>query len=106
MQEERGMYPSNRRFLSIIGILAMLVSAFSWAAPAQPVQAAPGSVTSAGSLDTAIGCANAWDPACAAAHLTYDANDDLWQNTWTIPAGNWQYKAALNDSWNENYGLN
>ncbi|HEX8969752.1 MAG TPA: alpha-amylase family glycosyl hydrolase, partial [Chloroflexota bacterium] len=47
----------------------------------------------------------AWDPTCAAAHLTYDANDDVWQNTWTVPAGNWEYKAALNDSWNENYGL-
>ncbi|HTP06910.1 MAG TPA: alpha-amylase family glycosyl hydrolase [Anaerolineae bacterium] len=65
----------------------------------------PTSVTIAGSLDPALGCANAWDPACAAAHVVYDANDDVWQQTWTIPAGNWEYKAALNDSWTENYGL-
>jgi glycosidase len=65
----------------------------------------PTSVTVAGSLDPALGCASAWDPTCAAAHLAYDANDDVWQNTWTVPAGSWEYKAALDDSWNENYGL-
>ena len=32
--------------------------------------------------------------------------DDVWQGSWQIPAGSYQYKAALNDSWAENYGLN
>ncbi|BDG02434.1 alpha-amylase [Anaeromyxobacter oryzae] len=73
--------------------------------------ATPSSVTIAGDLEPALGCANAWDPSCAAAHLTYDANDDVWQSVvtattpWSIPAGNWNYKAALNDGWDENYGL-
>ena len=44
-------------------------------------------------------------PDCAAAHLTYDANNDVWQGTFSLPAGNYEYKAALNDSWDENYGL-
>src|SRR5512147_933075 len=66
----------------------------------------PTSVTIAGDLQSELGCANDWDPACAATHLGYDATDDVWQGTFNIPAGNWQYKAALNDSWNENYGLN
>jgi len=39
-------------------------------------------------------------------HLTYDASDDVWQGTFTIPFGNAEYKAPLNDSWTENYGLN
>ena len=65
----------------------------------------PTSVTVAGSLQSEIGCAADWDPACAATHLTYDASDDVWQGTFSIPAGNYDYKAALNDSWNENYGL-
>ena len=26
--------------------------------------------------------------------------------TFTVPAGSWEYKAALNDSWDENYGAN
>jgi glycosidase len=91
---------------SILLIAAMLLSSFAAMGTPRHVLAAPTTVTIAGSLDAAIGCAGDWDPACAAAHLTYDATDDVWQNTWTIPAGGWEYKAALNDSWNENYGLN
>jgi len=34
-----------------------------------------------------------------------DAGDDVWQGTWVLPAGSWEYKAALNDAWDENYGL-
>ena len=28
------------------------------------------------------------------------------QETFTVPAGSWEYKATLNDSWDENYGAN
>src|SRR5690242_3245671 len=65
----------------------------------------PTSVTIAGSLQSEAGCSGDWDPSCAATHLTYDAADDVWQGTWSLPAGNYQYKAALNNSWDENYGL-
>ena len=65
----------------------------------------PTSVTVAGDLQSALGCANNWDPACAATHLAYDPTDDVWQGTFSLPAGNYQYKAALNGSWDENYGL-
>ena len=37
--------------------------------------------------------------------LAYDASDDVWQGTFSLPAGSYEYKAALNDSWDENYGL-
>src|SRR5689334_24925138 len=66
----------------------------------------PTSVTVAGDLQSEAGCGGDWDPTCAATHLTYDATDDVWQGTFNLPAGNYQYKAALNDSWTENYGLN
>jgi glycosidase len=65
----------------------------------------PTSVTIAGDLQSELGCGGDWDAGCAATHLTYDAGDDVWQGTWTVPAGSWQYKATLNDSWDENYGL-
>ncbi|AHG89807.1 hypothetical protein J421_2270 [Gemmatirosa kalamazoonensis] len=65
----------------------------------------PTSVTVAGSFQSELGCAGDWDPACAVTHLTYDAGDDVWQGTWTLPAGSWEYKAALNGAWDENYGL-
>ena len=66
----------------------------------------PANVTIAGSLQSELGCPGDWDPTCALAHLTYDASDDIWQGSWAIPAGSYEYKAALNDSWDENYGQN
>src|SRR3954468_17562806 len=65
----------------------------------------PTSVTIAGSLQSEAGCSGDWQPDCAATHLTYDANDDVWQGTFALPSGSYEYKAALNDSWDENYGL-
>jgi hypothetical protein len=41
-----------------------------------------------------------------AAGLVYDASDEAWHRSFPMPAGSFEYKAALNDSWNENYGLN
>jgi len=64
----------------------------------------PVNVTIAGSLQDELGCPSDWDPSCAATYLTYDASDDVWQQIFTIPTGSYEYKAALNDSWDENYG--
>ena len=66
----------------------------------------PTSVTIAGSLQSELGCAADWDPACAATHLAFDSGDAVWQGSFDLPAGNWEYKAALNGSWDENYGKN
>ena len=65
----------------------------------------PTTVTIAGSLQSEAGCPADWEPACAATHLVYDAGDDVWQGSFTLPAGGYEYKAALNDAWTENYGL-
>ena len=64
----------------------------------------PSSVTVAGSLQAELGCSGDWQPDCAATRLGYDAGDDAWQGVFNVPAGSWEYKAALNDSWDENYG--
>ncbi|MDF1552573.1 MAG: PKD domain-containing protein [Deferrisomatales bacterium] len=66
----------------------------------------PASVTLAGSLQAELGCPGDWQPDCAVTGLAYDGDDDVWQQTLTIPAGSWEYKAALNGTWVENYGLN
>jgi pullulanase-type alpha-1,6-glucosidase len=67
---------------------------------------APQFVTVAGDLQSELGCPNDWMPDCAATHLAYDPVDDVWQGTFNVPAGSYQYKAALNNSWTENYGAN
>lgn len=65
----------------------------------------PSNVTIAGDLQSVAGCAGNWQADCAATHLLYDANDDVWQATFALTAGSYQYKATLNDAWTENYGL-
>ncbi|MCP3934841.1 MAG: pullulanase-type alpha-1,6-glucosidase, partial [Actinomycetia bacterium] len=62
------------------------------------------SVTIAGSLQDEAGCPGDWQPDCVATHLGYDADDDVWQGTFNLPTGNYEYKAAIDDSWDENYG--
>src|SRR5919199_164439 len=66
----------------------------------------PATVGIPGDYQHAVGCPGDWQPDCALTKLTYDARDDVWQGSWTVPAGSWQYKAALNNSWDENYGAN
>jgi glycosidase len=67
---------------------------------------APTAVTVAGSLQSELGCSGDWDPGCAATHLTYDGADEAWQRSFSVPAGSWEYKAPLNNGWDENYGAN
>jgi pullulanase-type alpha-1,6-glucosidase len=71
-----------------------------------PPPAQPASVTIAGSLQDELGCPGDWQPDCAATHLGFDAEDTVWQGVFAVPAGDWEYKAALNDSWDVNYGAN
>jgi alpha-amylase len=63
-----------------------------------------GSVTVAGSLQSEMGCPQDWQPACAASHLTFNRNNGLWEGTVQIPAGTYEYKVAIDDSWDVNYG--
>jgi glycosidase len=66
---------------------------------------APTAVTIAGSLQSELGCSGDWQPDCVTTHLTYDASDEVWQGTFSVPTGSWEYKAPLNNAWDENYGL-
>jgi hypothetical protein len=52
----------------------------------------PASVTIAGSLQSELGCAGDWDAGCSSTHLTFDAADDAWQGTFSVPAGDWEYR--------------
>lgn len=66
--------------------------------------AQPGAVSVPGTHNSEMGCAADWEPACAGAQLTLDPNDQIWKGTFTIPAGTYGYKYAIDNSWTENYG--
>ncbi|MDX2161007.1 MAG: extracellular solute-binding protein [bacterium] len=69
-----------------------------------PPEDGPQAVSIPGSLNAAIGCPADWSPECPNAQLAYNANSDVWMATFDIPAGSYEYKAALNGTWDENYG--
>ncbi|MFC6358894.1 pullulanase-type alpha-1,6-glucosidase [Luteococcus peritonei] len=64
----------------------------------------PDAVSVPGSHNTEMGCAEDWAPACDKAQLSLDAKDQVWKGTYQIPAGEQAYKAAIDKSWDENYG--
>jgi len=83
--------------------------------PGTPVVAdAESIVTIPGEHNSEMGCAADWQPTCTAAELTLQA-DGRWSGTFALPAGTYQYKAAIgaayyeaqgaqNGAWHENYG--
>jgi len=64
----------------------------------------PASVSVPGDHNSEMGCAGDWAPDCDQAQLTRDTKDDVWKGTYTIPAGEHAFKAAIDRSWAENYG--
>jgi glycosidase len=88
----------RRRVLTAALAVAVVVSGLT----AAPAHAATQTVTLVGDLQSELGCAADWDPACAATHLT--ASGGSWSRSFTVPAGSYQFKIAINDGWTENYG--
>ncbi|HEX6920731.1 MAG TPA: alpha-amylase family glycosyl hydrolase [Actinomycetes bacterium] len=74
----------------------------------------PQAVSIPGSHGSEIGCPDSstdggsdpgdWDPTCPQAQLALDADDDIWKTTVSPAAGGYAFKAAIDKSWDENYG--
>lgn len=62
-----------------------------------------GMVNIPGSFQLLIGCGGDWDPACEASALQ-QGDDGLYTLTADIPAGEYEFKVALDGSWTVNYG--
>ncbi len=89
------------RVLLTIG-LAVLIGAAPALANHTPV---PSTVTLVGSLQSELGCPGDWQPECGQTHLQPVAGSPgLFRGTFDVPAGGYEYKVALNGSWDENYG--
>jgi pullulanase-type alpha-1,6-glucosidase len=65
----------------------------------------PTQVTLVGSLQSELGCPGDWQPECVATGLAPVAGaPGVFRGTFDVPAGGFEYKVALNGSWDENYG--
>lgn len=105
----------RKNILHMLAICAIMTASFSSVfASAAWAQSTPNpdSVNIPGTHQDELGCSGEWQPDCANTQLTYDLEDDVWQGTYEIQPANDadkigpRYKAALNGSWGENYGLN
>ena len=86
-------------FVCLAGMLAVAPAASADHTPT------PGTVALVGSLQSELGCPGDWQPECAATRLQPVAGSPgLFRATFDVPAGSYEYKVALNDSWDENYG--
>jgi pullulanase-type alpha-1,6-glucosidase len=110
------MMKTAAHIFNFLIVLVMLISTFMtpFTTPALAADNTPppSSVTIAGTLQSELGCSADWMPACDKTFLVYDAEDDVWQGTFEVTPNNDQdkkgprYKAALNGTWDVNYGLN
>ena len=63
-----------------------------------------GMVNVPGSYQAAAGCPGDWQPECAATQMA-KGDDGLWRSgPFTLPAGDYEFKVALDGSWTTNYG--
>jgi glycosidase len=92
------------RPLVLLLVPGIIAATLGVAGTAGPAAAEPTTVTVAGSFQQELGCPGDWQPECATTHLALDADDGVWQASFPLPAGSWEYKAALEGTWAENYG--
>ncbi|WP_395401892.1 glycosidase [Arthrobacter sp. UC242_113] len=64
----------------------------------------PAAVAVAGDFNTLLGAPENWAPQYDEAQMKLDELDQLWKLSAEIPAGYYNFKIALNRSWDENYG--
>ncbi len=91
-----------RLFLATVASAALVAPLALTVLPAQAEE--PRTATLAGSLQSELGCPDDWTPACTATDLTKDAEGTTYSRTFTVPKGSYEYKVAIEHSWDESYG--
>src|SRR6476620_4857369 len=99
---ERGR-PVMRVALKVL--VVSLVTALAGAPAAGANTPIPSTVALVGSLQSELGCPGDWQPECPQTRLQPVAGSPgVFRATFVVPAGNYDYKVALNNAWDENYG--
>ncbi|HEX5752777.1 MAG TPA: pullulanase-type alpha-1,6-glucosidase [Archangium sp.] len=89
--------PAWSRTLSL-GLLGLLSSS-TVASAAEPPR-----VTLVGSFQSELGCTTDGDAACTATDLTYESEDDVFQKSFSLPAGTHTYRVAIDGGAGGTYG--
>ena len=94
-----------KRVIASFGTALALVLGVGVADPAMASNTpSPSTVTVVGDFQSEAGCPGDWQPDCTSTQMV--AGNGIWRLALSLPAGQYQYKAALNQTWDENYGAN
>ncbi|WP_375141893.1 pullulanase-type alpha-1,6-glucosidase [Zhihengliuella sp.] len=96
---------SWRRPLALAAAPAVVLATLAAGPAVLPAAAEERTVALVGSLQDELGCTEDWQPACDATELAPTDQPGIFAAEFTLPAGTYEYKAALNDAWDEAYGL-
>src|SRR4051794_25597674 len=97
--------PRRVRAGTLIWLIACVLAVCAGPVASRAQAAAPSAVTLAGSLQSELGCPGDWQADCAQTHLDPVAGSPgVWRKSFNVPAGSYDYKVAINNSWDENYG--
>ena len=94
--------PRSRRLYAVL--LGCALVAVPGVATATSATAAASSVALVGDLQSELGCSADWQPECAATELRRVGDTSEFRATFDVPGGEWNFKVALDDSWDVNYG--
>ena len=90
--------------LALAVSLALVAALGLVSLPSSPkAQAAVRTAALVGSLQSELGCPDDWQPQCATTELAKDPTGTTYSAVFSVPQGSWEYKVALNDSWDESY---
>src|SRR4051812_18680085 len=97
--------PTRGRVGKLMWLMACVLAVCAGPVASRAQAAAPSAVTLVGSLQSELGCPGDWQPECAQTHLEPVAGSPgVWRKTFEVPAGSYEYKGAINNSFDENYG--
>ena len=66
----------------------------------------PSLVVIPGNLQESLGCPGNWQPDCTNTALAKVVGTSVWKSSFDLGLGDFEYKVALNGTWDENYGEN
>ncbi len=71
---------------------------------AAPAQAADRTATLVGTLQDEVSACGDWQPECTGTDLQQVAGTPIYERVFTVPAGSYAFKVAINHSWDESWG--
>ena len=103
-RSNRARVAGTMRLAALLGTAAIALALLAGPAQAHHTPV-PTVVALVGSLQSELGCPGDWQPECAQTRLQPVAGSPgVFRGTFDVPAGPFEYKVALNGSWDENYG--